>query len=93
MEDKDVNKVAALQILRYCEEKHMSRVKAEEYFQSTHTLIQPITLKPYGEELQDFKEGFSLEYRQENSTFSYGVKNFRKSFGRLRTRNNRPYLH
>lgn len=30
----EVNKVAALQILEYCEERHMSRTEAEEYLKS-----------------------------------------------------------
>ena len=44
---KEVNKVAALQILQYAEEHHMSRAEAEDYLKSTHKLIECVTGKPF----------------------------------------------
>jgi hypothetical protein len=43
----EVNKVAALQILQYCEERHMSRTEADEYLKSQHKLIEVVTGKPF----------------------------------------------
>jgi len=42
-----VNKVAALQILHYCEERHMSRTEADEYLKSQHKLIEVVTGRPF----------------------------------------------
>jgi hypothetical protein len=46
-EGKQVNKIAALQILQYAEEHHMSRTEADEYLKWCHNLIETVTGKPF----------------------------------------------
>ena len=44
---KDVDKIAALQILQYGEVHHMSRTEGDEYLKSIHKLIETVTKKPF----------------------------------------------
>ena len=57
---KDVDKIAALQILRYGELHHMSRTEGDEYLKSLHKLIETVTHKPFDmvKSYKTLKKGF-----------------------------------
>jgi hypothetical protein len=89
---KVVNKVAALQILQYAEEHHMSRSEAEDYLKSTHKLIECVTGKPF-DMVHSFKTLqrsflYTLDKKLPLSQCEIHLpKNF---FQNIRTRSNKP---
>jgi len=60
---KDVDKLAALKILQYIEEHHLSVVEANEYLQYNHELIEHVTGKPFNmvKSYKTLKRVFLLE--------------------------------
>lgn len=90
--EKEVNKVAALQILKFCEERHMSRVEAEEYLKSTHHLIEAVTLNNFDmvRSYKTLKRVF-LWSLDKKIPLSYAeLKLPSPFFGQFRTRSNNP---
>lgn len=91
-DSKEVNKVAALQILKYCEERHMSRVEAEEYLKSTHNLIELVTHKPFDmvRSYKTLKRVFLWSTDKKIPLSQTELELPPKFFSRFRRRGNRP---
>ena len=89
---KEVNKVAALQILQYCEERHMSRTEAEEYLKSQHKLIEVVTGKPFDmvRSYKTLKRVFLDTIDRKLPLSFFHIELPRQFFAKCRTRNNMP---
>ena len=89
---KDVDKIAALQILQYGEVHHMSRTEGDEYLKSIHKLIETVTKKPFDmvKSYKTLKKGF-LHRADQKVPMSYvEIRLPERFFHDIRIRGNRP---
>ena len=89
---KDVDKIAALQILQYGELHHMSRTEGDEYLKSLHKLIETVTHKPFDmvKSYKTLKKGF-LHRVDKKVPISYvEIRLPERFFHAIRIRGNRP---
>ena len=89
---KDVDKIAALQILQYGEVHHMSRTEGDEYLKSIHKLIETVTKKPFDmvKSYKTLKKGFLHRVDQKVPMSFVEIRLPERFFHDIRIRGNRP---
>jgi len=88
----EVNKVAALQILQYCEERHMSRTEADDYLKSQHKLIEVVTGRPFNmvKSFKTLKRVFLDTMDRKLPLSSCNIHLPQRFFDKCRTESNNP---